>query len=466
MPADLTGQTVAGYPLDRLVTTDSYGEFYQARTSAEPIVVKVLRSDLRQDQAIVQAVARGWQNAHAVAHPNLLAVLGAGVDQKFGAYMLQEALHARSLRRLVLDGVCLNWRDILEFGIQMASSLKALHEAGLTHGDLNPFHVLTTFDGDVRIEGAGGLTAVARPLPDWLPPQALAFLAPERLQGEESTPVADLYSLGACLYYAVANHDPFSGHNAASVTKAVMEMIPPPPRQLRGDVPREGLGVLGLLLEKHPRHRYQTADDLLEHLVALREGKPLRLMRRAEAGQEKPKPEKIEAVAAQSLPTPPAEPPAEALAAASTAFRDLRTQVEATVPRSEKEKDGDYFYRTARPVLARQYWREAWTTGPQHPGLQLKLALIEPEVRRAEFKVLMGEARLAFETGAFKASQKCARQAAGIAPDEAARAEAAQLESQASSQTGTFLGLARSVGIALLLLGCMCLMVLLLPPMA
>ena len=443
MPADLTGQTVAGYPLERLISSDSYGEFYEARTSAEPIVVKVLRSDLRQDQAMVQAVARGWQTAHAVAHPHLLAVLGAGEDPTFGSYVLEEALHTRSLRRLVLDGVCLNWRDILEFAIQIASALKGLHDSGLTHGDLNPFHILTTFDGDVRIEGAGGLTGVRRPLTEWLPPQALAFFAPERLQGGESTPVADLYSLGACLYYAIATHDPFSGHDAGSVTKAVQETIPPPPKQSRGDVPREGLGVMGLLLEKQPRHRYQTADDLLEHLTALKEGRPLRLMRRSSPVLEKPTPAQIEAAAEPSRPTPPAEPPAEAVAAASSVVSDLRVQVDATVPRSEKEKDGDYFYRTGRPVLAEQYWKEAWHSGARHPALQLKLELLKPELKRAAFDVLMGEAQLAFATGAYKACVRCAHQAAEAAPDDAARRDASQLEANAAAQTGTFLGITR-----------------------
>lgn len=451
MPVDLTGQTVAGYPLERLVAKDSYGEFYEARTSAESIVVKVLRENLRSDQPIVQAVADGWQKAHTVTHSNLLAVLGAGVDPQYGAYALQESLHTRSLRQLVLDGVCLNWRDILEFAIQMASALKALHEAGLTHGDLSPFHILTTFDGEVRVEGSGGLARVTRALPQWMPAQALAYFAPERLRGGESTVASDLYSLGACIYFAIAGHDPFSGHNADSVTKAVLEIVPAPPKQMRGDVPREGLTVLGVLLEKNPGRRYKTDDDLLEHLTSLKEGRPLRLMRRSEPVLERPTHEQIEAARITERPMPPAEPPVEVRTSAAAAIHHLRTQVDATVPRSEREKDGDYFYRTDRPELARQYWQEAWDAGSRHPGLKLKLALLQPEVKRAQFAALMGEARLAFATGAFKACQKCAHQALAFADDEASRNEATQLETQAASQTGSFLGLNRSVTIVLLL---------------
>jgi serine/threonine protein kinase len=452
MPADLTGQTVAGYPLERLVATDSYGEFYEARTSAESIIVKVLRENLRSDPAMVQAVADGWQKAHTVTHPNLLAVLGAGIDPQHGAYVLQESLHTRSLRQLVLDGVCLNWRDILEFAIQMASALKTLHEAGLTHGDLSPFHILTTFDGEVRIEGSGGLVRATRALPQWMPPQALSYFAPERLRGGESSVAADLYSLGACIYFAIAGHDPFSGHNADSVTKAVLEVIPAPPKQMRGDVPREGLAVLGLLLEKNPGHRYKAVDDLLEHLTSLKDGRPLRLMRRSSPVMDRPTHEQIEAAKVAERPTPPAEPPVEVRTSAAAAIHSLRVQVEATVPRSEREKDGDYFYRTDRPELARQYWQEAWDAGVRHPGLKQKLAMLEPEVKRAQFAALMGEARLAFASGSFKACQRCAHQALDFADGEASRNEAAQLEAQAASQTGSFLGLNRSATTGLLLL--------------
>lgn len=440
MHTDLTGQTVAGYPLERLLACDSYGEFYEARTSAEPIVVKVLRSDLRSDAGMAQVVAEGWQNAHRVTHPNLLAVLGAGVDPQHGAYVLQDSLHTRSLRRLVLDGICLNWRDVLEFAIQMTSALKVLHEAGLTHGDLNPFHLLTTFDGEVRVEGAGGISRVTRPLVEWMPPQALAYFAPERLQGGESSVCTDLYSLGACIYFAIAHHDPFGGHHADSVAQAVLEQNPAPPKQARGDVPREALGVLGLLMEKNPQHRYPTADDLLEHLNALKEGHPLRPMRWAAPVLERPTQEQVAVARIADMHLPPPQPPSKIRTTVAVAVHGLRVQVDATVPRSEKEKDGDYFYRTDRVVLAGRYWQEAWDAGAGHPGLKLKLSLVQPELKRAQYAALMGEARLAFATGAFKACRTCAHQALEFADDEARRAEAAQLEAEAVSKTGFFWG--------------------------
>jgi serine/threonine protein kinase len=222
MAAPLTGQTVAGYPLQTLLSGGTYGELYEAQTSAEPIAIKVLREELRSDAALNAAVAAGWEAARAVSHPNLLAILGSGVDPQVGAFALEEMVKAKALRKIVLDGMRLSWRDGLEIAGQMIEGLKALHAGGLAHGDLNVFNVLITQDMDVKLEGAGALVNVPRPLSDLLPPQALGYLAPERLQGAEASAAADIYGLGGCLYFLLAGQDPFSGRDGEAIMRAAL----------------------------------------------------------------------------------------------------------------------------------------------------------------------------------------------------------------------------------------------------
>ena len=279
MGAPLTGQTVAGYPLQTLLSGGTYGELYEARTSAESIAIKVLRDDLRSDAALNAAVAAGWEAARAVSHPNLLAILGSGVDPQVGAYALEEMVKAKALRKIVLDGMRLSWGDGLEIASQMAEGLKALHAAGLTHGDRNVFNVLITQDMDVKLEGAGALVKVPRPLSELLPPQALGYLAPERLQGAECSPSADIYGLGGCLYFLLAGQDPFSGRDGEAIMRAALEQAPPPPHEAREDIPDAGLEFLVRLLEKDPTRRYGTADEVVADLANLKAKKPLNPLR-------------------------------------------------------------------------------------------------------------------------------------------------------------------------------------------
>jgi serine/threonine protein kinase len=282
MAAPLTGQTVAGYPLEALLWGGACGELYQAQTSAQPIAIKVLRPDLRGDAALSAAVAAGWESTRSITHPNLHAVFGTGVDPQVGAYALEEMIKAKVLRQIVLDGTKLAWRDVLEVAAQIAAGLKALHDAGKTHGDLTSFSVLVTQDMDVKLEGAGGSVTVPRPVTELLPPQALGYLAPERLQGADSSPGADLYSLGCCLYFIISGQDPFSGRDAIAVQHSAMNDAPPPPHEGRQDIPEDGLEFLVRLMEKDPTRRYGKADDVIADIGNLKTKRSLNLLRGGE----------------------------------------------------------------------------------------------------------------------------------------------------------------------------------------
>jgi len=189
------GMVVAGYPLGKVEGQGAYSLVYQAQTSAEPIAIKLLREDLRKSAALNVAVASGWGKAQAVNHPNVVAVLGAGVDAEHGAYALLELISAKTLRQYVEQGPKMAWRDVLEVAGQMASGLQALHSAGIILGHMRPSNVLVTRDQDVKLGGAGGLTEPPCPLTEVLDGPAIGYVAPERLNRSPATPGTDLYSL-------------------------------------------------------------------------------------------------------------------------------------------------------------------------------------------------------------------------------------------------------------------------------
>jgi serine/threonine protein kinase len=97
----------------------------------------------------------------------------------------------------------------------------------------------------------------------------LDYLAPE--QAIDSAAVdarADLYSLGATLYFLLAGHPPFPGSDLRHKLAAKQYSDPPPVHRLRPDVDPELCAVIQKLLARDPAARYRSAAEAAAALAA------------------------------------------------------------------------------------------------------------------------------------------------------------------------------------------------------
>jgi serine/threonine-protein kinase len=94
------------------------------------------------------------------------------------------------------------------------------------------------------------------------------YMSPEQVRGRRVDAASDLYSLGALAYHLVAGRPPFSGENAIAVGFAHLSEMPPPPRQIRSDVPVELDAVIMRALAKEPSDRPRSALEIRSALTA------------------------------------------------------------------------------------------------------------------------------------------------------------------------------------------------------
>jgi serine/threonine-protein kinase len=90
-------------------------------------------------------------------------------------------------------------------------------------------------------------------------------MSPEQLQGEETTPRSDLYSVGILLYHCLVGRPPFSGDTRSVVRQQIHE-DPIPPRVLNGAISPGLETVIMKALAKDPQDRYPSASVMLEDL--------------------------------------------------------------------------------------------------------------------------------------------------------------------------------------------------------
>lgn len=102
----------------------------------------------------------------------------------------------------------------LDIAAQVADALHEAHQAKLVHGDIKPSNLMLEASGKVRILDFGLARQIDRQATESVllsseTQGTVAYLAPERLMGQASSPHSDMYSLGAVLYELITGQRPF-----------------------------------------------------------------------------------------------------------------------------------------------------------------------------------------------------------------------------------------------------------------
>src|SRR5262249_10272054 len=149
--------------------------------------------------------------------------------------------------------------EVIEFGIQVAHALEALHGEGIVHRDVKPANVFVTRRGQVKLldlglakmvgaavkeeAGAGSLNSSAATDVTLTSYGAAigtaAYMAPEQVRGERVDSRADLFSLGVTLYQTATGRLSFGGSSTESAVHAILHSDPPKPRSINPGIPPE-----------------------------------------------------------------------------------------------------------------------------------------------------------------------------------------------------------------------------------
>lgn len=200
---DLSGETLSGHSLLKLLGSGGMGSVYEARDPAGNIVaLKVLSPLLAAEPALRERFRREARALSAISHPGVVKMLGEGEEKSFCWYAM-ERVTGSDLRERLKAGP-LSAPEVIALGKAMLEALEVVHAAGFIHRDVKPSNILLSSEGPklcdfgiARLEGASTLTESAALL------GSLRYMAPEQRWGK-SDARSDLYALGVVLHEALA----------------------------------------------------------------------------------------------------------------------------------------------------------------------------------------------------------------------------------------------------------------------
>ena len=239
------------------------------------VAVKVLPPAKAEQPAALGRFYREARAAGSLDHPNIVRTHDIDQDGNLH-FIVMDYVDGPNLLDVVKKFGPLDLRRAVSYISQVAVGLDYAFRNKLIHRDIKPGNVLIDRKGVARLLDMG----LARFLNDHTDQLTIKYddkivlgtadyVAPEQVANSHSVDIrADIYGLGGTFYFLLAGHPPFPTGTVSQKLLWHRTKDPTPIRQIRPEVP-EGLAVIiGKMMAKDPKARYQTPAQIAADLRA------------------------------------------------------------------------------------------------------------------------------------------------------------------------------------------------------
>ncbi|MEV4509035.1 serine/threonine-protein kinase [Dactylosporangium sp. NPDC049525] len=232
------------------------------------VAVKVLAGTFAADADWRRRIRVEARAAASLSHPNVTNVYDYGETAEGNPFVVMELLRGPTLAERLTAGP-LRPAAAIRVCAEVAAGLAAAHAERLVHRDVKPANVVLTAGaaklvdfGIVGIPGDPGSGLDA----DGLVLGTPAYLAPERLVGDDAVPASDVYAFGLLLYRSLTGRLPWDSETTTQMLRSHVTVAPDPLPELPG-VPAEVRDLCMRCLVKAPAAR-PSAEEAAAVLAA------------------------------------------------------------------------------------------------------------------------------------------------------------------------------------------------------
>jgi len=223
------------------------------------------------------------RTASQIMHPHITTVFEVFEDGGV-PWLVMELIDGASLRSMIGKNDPLSCEEVLKHAEGLADGLRVAHLCAVLHLDINPNNILVGKDGRARLTDFGLARAWIDPSADRSTSQlstnsgssssgvagTRGYMSPEQALGKPIDPRSDIFSLGAVFYEMCTGRPAFFNPETGEWLDALLHREPQPISRVNHDVPIEFEEIVKKSLVKRAFQRYQSADEMLLDLRAVR----------------------------------------------------------------------------------------------------------------------------------------------------------------------------------------------------
>jgi tRNA A-37 threonylcarbamoyl transferase component Bud32 len=272
---------IGKYPITREIGRGATSRVYLGRDpfADRDVAIKVFFFEENVSEQTAKLLRKGFLAEAALAgrlnHPHIVGIYDAVSEPEY-SYIVMEYVKGTTLETYSEIDSLLPLSKVVEVIFKCIRALDYAFQRGVIHRDIKPGNILYSPEGDIKVSDFGAsfqeqlapdttqLTGIGSP----------AYMSPEQIKLEDVSHHTDIYSLGVVMYKLLTGRLPFNASNQLSLTYEILNVTPPPPSQLRPELP----GLLDQIclkaMRKNPADRYETwiefGKDLSRAFGALR----------------------------------------------------------------------------------------------------------------------------------------------------------------------------------------------------
>ncbi|MFQ5684690.1 MAG: protein kinase, partial [Candidatus Binatia bacterium] len=261
----MIGKTILHYRILEKLGEGGMGVVYKAEDQRleRTVGIKLLPRHITADEQVRKRFENEAKAAAGLNHPNIATVY-AIEESDDETFIVMEYIDGQELKSAI-DDRQLSIDDILNYATQIAEGLQAAHEKGIVHRDIKSSNIMISDKGLVKIMdfGLAKLAGQSKLTKTGTTMGTMAYISPEQLQGREVDQRTDIWAFGVVLYELLTAQLPFKGEYEQAVMYSILNEEPEPLDGLRPDIPPALSNVVRKALEKDPKARYHSLQDII-----------------------------------------------------------------------------------------------------------------------------------------------------------------------------------------------------------
>jgi len=268
MSSQLIGKVLnRQFRFDEEVGGGAVATVYRGTDLKNNTVVAIKRLMDSAKQADKDQITRFERESHAMqtlSHPNIVNVIETifvGADH----FIVMDYVDGGSLSELLESKGPLDIPYAIKVAHDIATAMVVVHDEDIIHRDIKPDNILIASNGQARLTdfGMARFTYMSRLTNKDMMLGSMMYMAPEQFRTGEAVKQSDIWQFGVTIYEILTGEKPFA------MPTMIIASPHTPLSAMRPEASSELSELMDKLLEKDPRQRIRTFDDVVDELEKL-----------------------------------------------------------------------------------------------------------------------------------------------------------------------------------------------------